>query len=154
VTTRSIATAFVLFFLVFGLSTQSAGPSTASASFGVSTIVQASCKASSPLSNFPTYAAALANATSSVSVTCTIPTPYIVSLSTDSEVEAEFPELKLNGSGPTAQGLSLQPGIRKNFDLKTQLSAAGAASLRADSRAYSIDGANAYHGAVIITIIY
>jgi spore coat protein U-like protein len=53
---------------------------TSTASFGVSATVQAACQASTPVIAFGNYATA---GGAPVSVTCTNPTPYKVSLSAD-----------------------------------------------------------------------
>lgn len=155
--TRFAAKAFVLWFLFIGLATKTAVPATASASFGVTTIVQASCQASPTRATFRTYAAALANATSSVSVTCTNPTPYDVTLGTDSTVAAVIAAFKLIGSGSAVSSLALQSNVRKSFTWKPQSNAVAPTpmlALQAVNRPYVIDGASAIPGVVTVIITY
>jgi spore coat protein U-like protein len=71
---------FVFGFLATGLAVRPALAATATASFTVSATVVAGCQATPATPEFKSYAAATANATSTISVTCTQPMPYVVSL--------------------------------------------------------------------------
>lgn len=71
---------FVVGFLASGLGLRPAFAATATASFTVSATVVAGCQATPATQGFKSYAAATASATSTISVTCTQPTPYVVSL--------------------------------------------------------------------------
>ena len=77
--TRSALTIFALGFLAFG-ATLMAAATTASASFGVTVTVQASCRTTTNAMAFKTYAAAALNPTPPVSVTCSNSVPYSVSV--------------------------------------------------------------------------
>lgn len=67
--------------LALGLASTSAIAATTTATFGVSATVQATCLVSATPLAFGTYTGAVANSTSTVSVTCTNTTPYNVGLS-------------------------------------------------------------------------
>ena len=66
--------------LVAGLLPTTADATTATTTFGVSATVQATCLVSATALSFGTYTGVVANATSTVSVTCTNTTTYNVSL--------------------------------------------------------------------------
>lgn len=72
---------FALGILASGLALRTAAATTASASFGVTATVQASCRTTTNAIAFRTFAAAVVNTTSPVSVTCSNSVPYNVSLS-------------------------------------------------------------------------
>ena len=74
---------FALGFLALGLGSKPVFAATRSASFAVTVTVLSSCQASTPATAFGIYSAAGGNAASPVSVTCTSPTPYNVSLSAE-----------------------------------------------------------------------
>jgi spore coat protein U-like protein len=156
VTRRSNVTAFALWFLLFGLAAKSANPATASASFGVSVVVQASCQASPTRESFRTYAAALANAALSVSVSCTLQTPYNISVSTDTTAP-DVPMLQLAAANLAAPSLALLSDPRKTFNWKLQSTAGNASgrlSLHEADPPYTIDGSSAYPGMVTVIITY
>jgi len=73
--------AFALGFLTAGLAPIPALAATSNASFAVSVTVQAGCQVSAPVAALAVYTTAGSSATSAVSVTCTVPTPYNVSQS-------------------------------------------------------------------------
>jgi spore coat protein U-like protein len=93
--------AFALGLLTSVLAPGSALAATASASFAVTVTVQASCQASVPSATFGTYAVAGANATSALSVSCTLPTPYSVSRSAGLAASATG---RTTGSAPSLLG--------------------------------------------------
>jgi spore coat protein U-like protein len=86
-------------FLAFGLAPRPAVAATASASFGVSATVQATCLVSASAVTSGIYPGAVLNATSGVSVTCTKPTPYNVGLSSGPAPGAAVVTQKMSGSG-------------------------------------------------------
>lgn len=77
---RFLSFAMVLGILLSSPFSKPALAATSTASFGVSAMVQSACQASTPVSAFGNYANA---GRSPVSVTCTNPTPYNISLSAD-----------------------------------------------------------------------
>jgi spore coat protein U-like protein len=78
---KSPLSVFALGFLALGLAPRPVVAATASASFGVSATVLATCLVSAAPMRFGTYTGVAVSGTSSVSVTCTNPTPYNVGLS-------------------------------------------------------------------------
>ncbi len=88
---------FALCFLASALASKPAHAATLTASFSVSATVVSSCRASAPATAFGTYSAAGTNATSSVSVTCTNPTPYNVSYGTSLATSATATKRKMAG---------------------------------------------------------
>lgn len=156
-TRRSNVTAFAMWFLLFGLAAKSADPATASASFSVSTVVQSSCQASPTRETFRTYAAALANAASSVSIHCTHQTPYNISVSTDTTTAPDVPMLLLAAVNLAAPSLAPPSDRRKTFNWKLQSTAgnsSGRPSLHEADPPYTIDGSSAYPGMVTVIITY
>ncbi len=156
VTKRSSVAAFALWFLLFGLAAKSAGPATTSTSFSVSAVVQASCQASPTGTIFRTYAAALENAASSVSVSCTHPTPYSISLSTDATTAPDVPVLQLAALNLAAPRLVRPSNLRRTLN-KPQSTAGNASELlsilETDPR-FTIDRSSAYPGMVTVIITY
>jgi spore coat protein U-like protein len=75
------AMAFALGFVALNLFSRPALAATSTASISVSATVLAACQVSAPATAFGTYSVAGASATSALSVSCTMPTPYNVSLS-------------------------------------------------------------------------
>lgn len=151
-TRRSNVAAFAFWFLLFGLAAKSAGPATASASFSVSAVVQASCQASPARATFQTYAAAVANAASSVLVSCTHPTPYNISLSTDAANAPDVPALRM-----AAASLVLPSNFRRTLNWKPQSTTDNPSeliSLLGADPHYTIDGSSAYPGEVTVVITY
>ncbi|WP_348270058.1 spore coat U domain-containing protein [Edaphobacter paludis] len=78
---KSVLSGVGLSVLALGLASTSAIAATTTATFGVTATVQATCLVSATPLAFGTYTGAVANSTSSVSVTCTNTTPYNVGLS-------------------------------------------------------------------------
>jgi|GEM_PF-6331826 spore coat protein U-like protein len=82
-------TRLALGFLSLLLVAMPAFAATATASFSVTATVQATCEVSAPATASKAYTAATtANAASNVSVTCTNPTPYNVSLGAGGTADA------------------------------------------------------------------
>lgn len=96
---KSALSVFALGFLAFGLASRPAVAATASASFGVSATVQATCLVSASAVTSGIYPGAVLNATSSVSVTCTHPTPYNAGFSAGLASGAAVVTQKMSGSG-------------------------------------------------------
>lgn len=71
---------FVLGVLASGLTPRPAVAATASASFSVSAVVEATCRATANTMALRTLAAAVLNPTSPVSVDCSNPVPYRVNI--------------------------------------------------------------------------
>ena len=88
---RSASSAFVLGLLVLGLPSRPALPATPTASFGVSATVQATCLVSASAGTLGTYAGAMLNPAATVSVNCTNPTPYNISLDVSAANSAAAP---------------------------------------------------------------
>jgi spore coat protein U-like protein len=123
----------------------------------VNITVQSACQVSATHATFRTYTAAVANATSSVSVTCTNPTPYNVSFIAGSAISTNIPTFKSIGAGPALPSLALQTGLQKIFNLKPTLNgntAARTLTLQAANRSYAIDAASTYPGVVIVVVSY
>jgi spore coat protein U-like protein len=78
---RHALSVLVLGILTFNLAPETAGAATATASFGVSVTVQATCLVSASSMNFGAYTGTALSATSAISVNCTNSTPYNVGLS-------------------------------------------------------------------------
>lgn len=93
--------AIALGLLASGLASRPALAATSTASFGVTATVQSSCQATAPVSAFGNYATAGA---SPVSVSCTHPTPYNVSLSADLTASAA---MKMTGPAKALLGYGL-----------------------------------------------
>jgi len=79
----STLTIIALGILASSLAPGPAGAAPASASFGVTATVQASCRTTANAIAFRTYAAAAVNTASLVSVTCSNSVPYNVSLNAE-----------------------------------------------------------------------
>jgi spore coat protein U-like protein len=79
---RFAAFAFAFSLVALGLSSRSAHAATSTASIGVTATVQSACQASTPVTAFGSYV------TSPVSVSCTVLTPYNVTLSAGTTADA------------------------------------------------------------------
>jgi spore coat protein U-like protein len=99
---RSAFTVFALGILAPGLALRPSVAATASGSFSVSVTVQVSCQASAMAVR--SYTDAAANATPSVSVTCSKSTPYYVSLSAGMASSATAANRAMTGSGGALLG--------------------------------------------------
>ena len=97
----------VLGFLALGLAPMSAVAATATTTFAVTATVQATCVVSATAMSFGTYTAAVANATSTVSVTCTNTTPYNVGLSAGLATGATVTTRKMTGPASALLGYAL-----------------------------------------------
>jgi spore coat protein U-like protein len=104
---KSPLSAFALGFLAFGLAPRPAVAATATASFSVTATVLASCAVSAAPMRFGTYTVAAVGAKSSVSVTCTNPTPYNVGLSSGLAPGATVVTRKMTGSASGSLGYAL-----------------------------------------------
>jgi spore coat protein U-like protein len=103
---------FALGILTSGLSPRLASATTASASFGVSATVQATCQATANAIAFKTYASASANTASPVSVTCSNSAQYIVSLSEGMGTGAAMHVREMTGSGTALSAYALRSFLR------------------------------------------
>jgi len=103
---KSALSVLALGFLAVGLAPRPLVAATASASFGVSATVLATCLVSAAPMRFGTYTRAVLNATSSVSVTCTNPTPYNLSLSSGLTPGAPVVTPKMTGFVPGLLGFA------------------------------------------------
>jgi spore coat protein U-like protein len=106
---------FAMGFLAMGLTSSSALAATSTASFSVTATVVSGCQASSPASAFGTQTAARV-ALSSVSVTCTNPTAYNVSLSAGRTADAAATtatesKQEMSGSASELLGHGLLPDL-------------------------------------------
>jgi spore coat protein U-like protein len=99
---------FALGFLASGLALRPGLAATVTASFTVSATVVSGCQATPNTQEFKNYAAVTTNATSTISVTCTQPTPYVVSLATEVVPDHSSTITKVTSSGSTSTG-SAQP---------------------------------------------
>ncbi len=118
---------FVVGFLASGLALRPALAATASASFTVSATVVAGCQATPAAQGFKSYAAATASATSTISVTCTQPTPYVVSLGTEDVPDYNAAVAKAIGPGSALRGTA-QPSLPQHAVNRGQTSGAGTAT--------------------------
>lgn len=154
--TKRFTAMVALGFLFVGLAAKTADSSTASASLGVSAMVQASCAASPHSLTFRSYAAALANAVSSVSVICTNPTPYSLSLSKDPPDSSDIRVFTLNESVLAARSQSLQSGIwlRLRSPRANAAAPTGVIELDGGNRSNMVDSTTVYPSTVTVTIVY
>jgi len=106
-TTKSALPAAVLGFLALVLAPTAAVAATATTTFGVSATVQATCVVSATAMSFGTYTAAVANAASTVSVTCTNTTPYNVGLSAGLATGATVTTRQMTGPASALLGYAL-----------------------------------------------
>ena len=104
---KSALPAAVLGFLALSLAPTSAVAATATTTFAVTATVQATCVVSATAMSFGTYTAAVANATSTVSVTCTNTTPYNVGLSAGLATGATVTTRKMTGPASALLGYAL-----------------------------------------------
>ena len=87
---RSLSAAAAAIVLAFGLSPQQAGAASATASFNVTVTVLTSCAVSAADLAFGTYDAATATdhtGNTTISVTCSLLTPYTLSMNTGSNAQ-------------------------------------------------------------------
>ena len=118
---------FAFGFLVSGLALSPALAATATATFTVSATVVSGCQATPNTQGFNSYAAATANATSAISVTCTRPTPYEVSLSTEVVPDHSATIAKATGSG-SALPAGAQPSSPQHTISRSRTIDAGTAA--------------------------
>lgn len=123
---------FVIGFLASGIALRPALAATATASFSVSATVVSGCQATPTTQTFKSYAAASTNATSSIAVTCTLPTPYVVSLGTEVVPDYDAAIAKAIGPGSALRG-SAQPSQPQHI-AKTTGTPTAAASSSSQSR--------------------
>lgn len=99
---KSALSAFALGLLLLSSVPRAAISSTASTSFGVSITVQSLCLVSASAVPIGAFAIAPLKAISNVSVSCTHPTPYDVSLRSDgwAVTNSQFVELNTGMTGP------------------------------------------------------
>lgn len=105
--------AFALGLLASGQASRPIHAATLTASLVVTVTVVSSCQVSSPATTAATYAPVRANAASSISVTCTMPTPYNVSHNTSLTPSVSEITRKSSGSDTeagTGNGAALSPG--------------------------------------------
>jgi spore coat protein U-like protein len=104
---KSTLPATVLGCLALGLAPTSAIAATATTTFAVTATVQATCLVSATAMAFGNYTAAVANSSSTVSVTCSNTTPYNVGLSAGLATGATVTTRKMTGPGSALLGYSL-----------------------------------------------
>ena len=128
---------FVFGILATGLAVRPALAATATASFTVSATIVAGCQATPATEEFKSYAAATANATSTISVTCTQPMPYVVSLAAatvpeESATTESATTAKVTGSGSALPG-GAQPSLPQRAINRGRTTGAGTAVAAAAS---------------------
>lgn len=101
---------FALGFLVSGPALRPAIAATATASFSVTARVLSGCQATPTSQGFKSNAAATTNAASTISVACTQPTPYVVSLGTEVAPDYNAAIAKAIDPGSALQG-GAQPSL-------------------------------------------
>ncbi len=104
---KSASSALALSFLASGLAPRLAAAATPSVSFGVTAIVQSACQVSAAAMDFQTYSVAMKKAASTISVTCTHPTPYNVCLSSGLTTCAPGTTWKMTISGSALRSPAL-----------------------------------------------
>jgi spore coat protein U-like protein len=109
---KSALSVFALGFLALGLAPRAAVAATASASFAVTATVQAGCQVSANAMTFGTYTGVVANAASTVSVTCSNSTPYNVGLSAGMASGATVAARMMTGPGTALLGYALSSNPR------------------------------------------
>jgi spore coat protein U-like protein len=123
----------------------SACAATATSSFAVTVTVVNSCRASASAMTFGSYADAVANATSSVSVTCSSATPYNVGLSARLANGATVPAQVTTGSSPAVLGYALLPGSAHTVNSnKTETTDPLAATSNGFSQPLPVHGRNGW----------
>jgi spore coat protein U-like protein len=121
VSVRFPAPVFALAILAPGLAIGSIHAATASASFGVSATVQASCLATVSAPATGAYAAAT-NAPSAVSVACSNSAPYSVSFDSGLVHDAAVALRPISGSGFALLGYAQGPNLRRTTNERQDLS--------------------------------
>ena len=111
----------VLSLLASCLAARQASSATATASFGVSVNVQASCRASSTVMTLGAYGALVANEKPAVSVSCTIPTVYIVSLSSGRGAGPTGTAQRMVGPSSKLPGFAESPNFEHQPNLIQQI---------------------------------
>jgi spore coat protein U-like protein len=106
-TIKSALPTAVLGCLALGLAPTSAIAATATTTFAVTATVQATCLVSATAMAFGNYTAAVANSSSTVSVTCSNTTPYNLGLSAGLATGATVSARKMTGPGSALLGYSL-----------------------------------------------
>jgi len=155
---------FALGLLASGLASRPAVAATATASFSVTAMVVSGCQVSAPDLPSDRYAASGGNATSSVAVTCTKPTPYDVSVGA-AEVTGEAVT-----TGKASSPASTLPGVallsNPAHPVKADKTAALEAMVRTGIESYRTQSTNVpasgirsgatsvYADSVTITITY
>jgi spore coat protein U-like protein len=163
-TVKSISSAFALGLMVSSLTSRPALAATPTASFGVSAIVQATCLVSASGVPFETYADAIPNAASTVSVNCTNATPYNISLSSSPSNSAATASTTMAATDSALLRYALasnsHKGVTRGWTLDTDTVAGtgnGSAKVFVVQRntfAGEHVAANAYAGTITLTIIY
>jgi len=111
------SSAAVLGVLALGLGSTSVIAGTANTPFQVTATVQATCLISAGAMAFGTYTGVVADATSTISVTCTNTTPYNVGLSAGTTTGATVTSRKMAGPGTDqlSYGLFRNPAHSNNW---------------------------------------
>ncbi len=117
---------FVFGVLATGLAVGPAFAATVTASINVSVTVVAGCQATPATHGFSSYAAATTNAASTVSVTCTQPTPYVVSLGAGTVPVESATGGKVTGPGSALPG-SAKPSLAQQTISRGRTTGAGTA---------------------------
>jgi spore coat protein U-like protein len=101
------SSAYAVCFLTLGLVARPIRAATPTASLGVTATVQAGCVVSATASAYRAYDAQVANAASTVSITCTNATSYVVDLHPGSVSGATMPLRKM--TGPLSAWVGYEP---------------------------------------------
>jgi spore coat protein U-like protein len=161
---KSISSALALGLLVSGQPSRPASAATPTASFGVSAIVQATCLVSASAVTLGTYAPAIANATPTVSINCTNPTPYNISLSPEPADSAALAARTMVETGSTLLSYVVTSNSQKvvNQGPMVDTHTVAGAGVRS-AQVLAVQGkisageqvpANVYADTITVTIIY
>lgn len=152
---RFASLSIALGILAFGYISSPAVAATSSASFGVTVTVLSSCAASTPVAAFGNSATAAA---SPVSINCTNPTPYNVSLSADlAAPSVTIPANSLPGyrlSPAATQGSEHNRFAGSSSLARTSHGALDAATLLRENVRTQAIASGAFADAVTVTVVY
>jgi spore coat protein U-like protein len=150
--------------LALGLALRPALAATATASFTVSATVVSGCQATPNTQSFKSYTAATANATSTISVTCDRPTPYVVSLDSTVAPSESATIGKVTGSGSALPGGAQPSSPQHTINRARTISTGTAAGASSGSPQYSAVlelarkaenlAPGAYPDAIMVSITY
>ena len=138
--------------LALGLVSRPALPATASTSFGVTVMVQAAaCLVSSSSTTFATYIAAVRDAPSTVSVTCSRSTPYTVRVIEGPALEAMGADQEMTMHRSALTGYALNSSSQR---IANRGQRAGGHAIGGRGSAQASLASGALNDAIVVAITY